>query len=217
MADSILIRFGTRSLEQAKQAAQAIAKQVQATAKQLKDLPPELRKSFREAARGAAKQRREELKAQAGRLDLLKRASALEGRDLGVSALLRGRVNQGKEVFEKASTVFGAATSGNLAGGLTLLGNVPVIGQVAAGAAAVAAIVLPILQRELDSRLAAMETRSAVRQQRAFFEADVERRFREDPAFRDQEVRRAVREAQAEENALRDGPWRRRGRYVVGE
>ena len=217
MADSILIRFGTRSLEQAKQTAQSIAKQVKETAKQLKDLPPELRKSFREAARGAAKARQEEIRTQAGRLDLLKRASALEGRDIGASALLRGQVNQGKELFEKGASVFGAATSGNLASGLTLLGNVPVIGQVAAGAAAVAAIVLPILQKELDARMAAMEQRSAVRQQRAFFEADVERRFREDPAFRDREVGRAVREEMERDKALRNGPFRRGGRFVVGE
>lgn len=217
MADSILIRFGTRSLEQARETAKLIAKQVRETAKQLKDLPPEMRKAFREAARNAAKQRQDDLREQANRLDLLKRSTAIQGRDLGGSALLRGQVTKGKELFEKASSIFNAASTGNLASGLNLLGNVPVVGQVAAGAAAVAAIVLPILQREIDSKIAALEVRSRVRAERALFEADVERRFREDPAFRDEQVRRAVREEQARDAALRQGPWRRRGRFVVGE
>lgn len=217
MADSILINFATRKLQEAREAAKQIAKQVREASKNLKDLAPEARKQFRAAQAEIAKRRKAEIDAQAGRLDLLKRATALDGRDLGASALLRGRVNAGKEAFEKATSVINAASTGNIAGGLTLLGSVPVIGQVAAGAAAVAAIVLPILQRELDAKLAAAEIRSQTRQQRAFFEADVERRFREDPAFRDEQIRRAVREEQAQDEALRQGPWRRRGRYVVGE
>lgn len=217
MADSILIRFATAQLDKARETAKQIAKQVRDTAKQLKDLPPEVRKAFREAARNAQKQREEEIREQARRLDLLKRSVAIQGRDLSQAALVSGQINLGKKLWSHGSMIFNVAASGNLFGAINALEKVPGVGLAAGGVAAVAAIVLPILQRELDAKLAAMEIRSRVREERALFESDVARRFREDVRFRDQMIRRAVREEQIRDAALRSGRWRRRGRFLIGE
>lgn len=216
MADSIVIRFATQSLDKARETAKQIAKQVQATARQLKDLPRETRQAFREAAKNAAKQRQEEIKAQADRLNLLQRAQAVSGRNLpsgfaGANAVL----NRGKGAFDQVSGLAGNLASGNVAG--LLGGAAGVAGPVAAVAATVAAIVLPILRRELNVELAAMETRSAARQERDRFQADVRRRFREDVDFRDEQVRRALDEDRRRERALREGGWRRGGRFTVSE
>lgn len=75
----------------------------------------------------------------------------------------------------------------------------------AAGVAAVAVLgclALLASKRSTDARLRGMEERSRQRQVEAFRQADVERRFKEDPAFRDRMVREAVEEE------------RRRGRRV---
>lgn len=214
MSESITINFLQRGLKEARETAKRIAAQVKEASKNLKELAPEARRQFAAKQRELAKERADEIKAMQTKLGLERSAAKIRTRGLGFSAALKGDVDKGKEAFERLRSIGSAAATGNLAAGLGLLGNVPVVGQVAAGVGAIVGIVLPILQRELDARVAAIETRSAVRQQRAFFEADIARRFREDPEFRDRLTRNATRADAARSAALRAGGWRRRGRFM---
>lgn len=214
-AREILIRFKTAALDRAKKTADDIARKVKEAAKGIKDV--QARKAFRAEARDAAKARRADIAGQTQRLDFEKRASALGTRNSGdLSGAVRKAGNQGKEALERANSIFNVASSANLAGAMTLLGRVPVLGQVAAVAGSVVAIVMPLLQREIDAKITAAVNASELRQRRAFFEADVAKRFREDPDFRDRETRRAVRE-EIQGAAAREGRWRRRGQFTVPE
>lgn len=211
MANQVLIQFKAAGLEKAKALAKDIAAKVKEAARAIKDV--EVRKKFRAAQKRIAGERADEIAEQERSLGLLKRGAALSGREVAPVGVRRA-VNQGKEALEKVRSTLGAAATGNIAGALTLLGSVPVVGQVAAGVGAVAAIVLPILQRELDAKVAGIENRIIARQSEVFFEADRRRRLREDVEFRDRETRKAYREFQQTEAALKAGGWRRRGAFL---
>lgn len=214
MSETISINFLSRGLDQAKDAAKRIAGQVREASRALKDLAPEARRQFAARQRELAKERQDAIAAMRDRLRLERTYAKFSGRDLGASQDLRAAVAQGRGALGKARSAFGAVSSGNLAGGLSLLAGVPVVGQVAAGAAAVAALVMPYLERQLEARMQAIERASTIRQERAFFEADFARRFAEDPDFRDKLTREAVMSAQADGAAIRSGRLRRRGRFL---
>lgn len=217
MSDSIFINFLERGLKEAKETAARIAKQMKEASRSLKELAPEARKQYLVRQRELAAERKAELKALQQRVNLERGYDRIRGRSLIGSAGLTQQANRLKEGGETLRTAATAISTGNLAAGLTVLAKVPVIGQVAAAAGAVVAIVLPIMQRELDARLAGLDVRSALAQRRALFEADVGRRFAEDIEFRNKQTRSAVRDEMRRDAALRAGPWRRRGRFVVGE
>ena len=211
-AEVILIRFSTQALDRARKVADDIDKKIKAAARGIKDLA--VRNKFLGKQAVLQQERREDIRRQ----DFSIRARQLAAQEAAnFSAGIRRRGNDAKEFFERANRVVDVAQAGNLAGALNLLGRVPVVGQVAAVAGAVASVVLPLLQRDLDAKLAAMENRIALRQQRIFRDVDVERRFREDIDFRDKVTRDAVREEMDRDAAMRKNGWRRRGRFTVPE
>lgn len=217
--NDIIIAFKTVALEKAKALADDIDKRVKSALKNIKDV--RVRKQYRDTQRGIAEERRADIQRRERDLNLARRGDALAGRDsaaFGQDA--RRGANQARSAAGKAGRLLGIAQSGDITGALSLLGAVPGLGAVAAaaaGVAAVARVVLPILQKELDAKFKAQENRSLLRQQQAFIRADPARRFREDPDFRDQQTRKAVREAMQADAAARGGGWRRRGRYTVPE
>ena len=217
MAENVFINFLSRGLKEAREASARIAKQMKEASKSLKELAPEARRQFIARQRELATERKAEIAGLQQRVNLESGYANIRGRALSSSAGLKRQVSQLKEGGETLRTAATALSASNLVAGLNLLAKVPVVGQVAAAVGAVVAIVLPIMQRELDARIAGLETRSAVEQKRALFEADVGSRFANDIEFRNKATRSAVRDELRRDAALRSGPWRRRGRYVVGE
>lgn len=212
MANQVLIAFKTAGLEKAKALAKDIAAKVKEAAKAIKDV--EVRKKYKAAQKQIAGERAADIAAQEEQLGLLRRGSALRGRQVaGVN--VRGVANQQKEALEKLRTLSGAASTGNISGALTLLGSVPVVGQVAALAAAAAAIVLPVLQKRQDFLDAARDALIRTRIQEILESGDFARRLEEDVQFRDRQARRAVDLFQRTERARAVGGWHPRSGGLI--
>lgn len=212
MASEVLIAFKTRGLEQAKKLAEDIARKVKEAAKSIKDVS--VRKKFQAAQKKIAGERAEEIAQQERDLDLLKRGGKLKGREIR-GANVRGAANQGKEALEKLRTLGGVASSGNLSGALTLLGGVPVVGQVAAAAAAVVAIVLPILEKRqafLDAARADL-IRAQIREE--LDRSDFAARVANDVQFRALQERRAGELFLRTERARAVGGWHPRSGGLI--
>lgn len=214
-ANEIIIRFKTIALEKAKKLTEDIEKKIKAAGRNIKDVAT--RNKFVGKASVLAEERLQEIR-QLDHSIRAKRLAEQDGANFGQRA--RQGIGQAREKAGKLGQALGIAQSGDLTSGLTLLAGIPGLGQVAAAAAIAAAaarIVLPILQKEIDQKNKAMENRLALRQQRAFLEADPARRFAEDPDFRDKQTRRAVMDQLARDRAARAGGWRRRGAFTVPE
>lgn len=211
-ANEILIRFKTVALERAKKLTEDIEKKIKNAGRQIKDVA--VRNKFVGRASVLAEEKRQEIQQQ----DFAIRARRLAEQQQDFGRATRGGVSQGKEALEKGGKLLNAAA--DPLGALRVLGAaIPGLGQIAGAAAlvgAVAKVVLPFLQKELDAKFKAAENAALLRQQRAFLAADVGRRFREDVDFRDEQTRRAVREFLDQERAARAGGWRRRG-FTVPE
>lgn len=212
MANQVLIAFKTAGLEKAKALAKDIAAKVKEAAKAIKDV--EVRKKFKAAQKQISGERAADIAAQEEQVGLLRRGSALKGRQVsGVD--VRGAANRQKEALEKLRTLSGAASTGNISGALTLLGGVPVVGQVAALAAAAAAIVLPVLQKRQDFLDAARDALIRTRIQEIIESGDFARRLEEDVQFRDRQARRAVDLFQRTERARAVGGWHPRSGGLI--
>lgn len=211
-ANEILIRFKTVALERAKKLTDDIEKKIKNAGRQIKDVAT--RNKFVGRASVLAAEKRQEIQ----ELDFGIRARQLQEQQQGFGGASRRGVSQGKELVEKGSKVLNAAA--DPLGALRALSlAIPGLGQVAAAAglvAAVSRVVLPFLEKELEAKFKAVENRALLRQQRAFLEANVGRRFREDLDFRDEQTRRAVKEFLEQDQAARAGGWRRRG-FTVPE
>lgn len=212
MASEVLIAFKTRGLEQAKKLAEDIARKVKEAAKTIKDVS--VRKKFQAAQKKIAGERAEEIAEQERDIDLLRRGGKLKGRELR-GANVRGVANQGKEAFEKLRTLGAVASSGNLAGALTLLGSVPVAGQVAAAAAAAVALVLPILEKREQVFQARRDERTKQIVAEVLRTTDFSRRLAEDVEFRAAQEKRAGELFLRTERARAVGGWHPRSGGLI--
>lgn len=212
MANEVLIAFKTKGLEQAKALAKDIAAKVKEAARHIKDV--QTRKNFRAAEKRLAGERSEDIEERERNLGLLKRGSALHGREIP-GANVRGVSNRAKEGLEKLRGIGGVVTSGNLAGALTLLGSVPIVGQVAALTGAVTAIVLPILEKREEIFQARRDQRVKDLVAAELRSGEFAKRLAEDVSFRAQQERRAVDLFQRTERARAVGGWHPRSGGLI--
>lgn len=218
MANEILIRFKTQSLDRAKQLAKDIAASVKESAKGIKDAVE--RRAFLAEARAAAKERKEELGAASTRLGLEKRAANL--RDASQAQIDRSV----EKALKNAQRAQGAATKlsgvvGMVAGlgdkdplGAGLAAASLVGGPVGSAVAAAGALVgwfTGYVDREFDKMVAKRWAEWDRRFEQAMRDLDLEARYQEDSVFRG----RINAEATAIYVARRDAGWEPRGRAFL--
>lgn len=199
MAESIIIRFGTRALDKAREQAQAIASALKDSKDLLRGLAPAARKAFKAAVRAGLKERTDAIDIAQKRLA----NSQLQRSQRGVDALDdgagRGIARIGRRIDRLGMLGGGLAaviTSDDPTGlkglQLALHGlHAAAPGSTIGIIAAVASQVLSVLEAQIAKDLAqAAELLNAEIENR-LAEADTSKRYQDDPNFRAAEQRRA--------------------------
>ena len=199
MSESIVIRFATQGLEAAKKLSKEILDTAKQAAKTIKDVTA--RKEFLASARAAFKERKDEL---ADLVSSEQRSRTLRQRATqGLVGAPRPEpsfdqaVNRGHALFGRAQALAAAVS-----GGSPLTAGVGAIGAAFGGPAGA---VLSIVNAALGPVIARLEKESAERierasrlleaqVQRALTDADLGKRYEEDPNFR-REQQEEAREA----------------------
>lgn len=215
---SIIIDFGTRNIERARESLKEVVREAKAALKSIKD--GKERAAARRAINEEARAVQENL---AARERLLQRGDGTAGR-------LRGALFSGGTAFDPLQRVrqgLGAAASlggnlatGNLGGTLNSLasgvgGLLPKLGPLAAIAGSVVELVRAEVERQEARRVAIVEAQVQAEVARALERADVRGRLERDPFFRRQQERRAAEAFVAAEAARAAGGFHPRGRRLI--
>lgn len=184
MANEVVVKFGLRALDAAKQRAREILALSKEAAKSVQD--PAFRKEFARKARETAKATVADARE---RVRLQKLAS--EARVATSTPQLNRAFSKVNEVKEKGLAVAGAVAGfGSVTGGITTATSLLGLGPVGAAVAAVVAAVVPIVERRQAVRERAAARALELRIERALREADYRSRLEKDAVFRRREEER---------------------------
>jgi len=200
VAKTVFLSFALRKL----QAAEKTAKDILVSVKKSATLSRKERREQAGQARASLKEIRARQKVERQRLKLGRRAHGLRGRDV-----VRGQQDRFAAFF---GTVGAAREKGELLGRMLLSGEVNVsqllsgVGPLLAGMGPFAALLAPLteklmayvderLEQELKVQASALRAELATE----LFVADFEKRFREDPAFAQEQAQKAFLQTLREE------------------
>ncbi len=178
MSEEVVIPFRTRALDAAKARAREILGLAKEAAKEIKDKLE--RKTFLADARAQAKATIGQAKDRL-RLADASRAKTFEATSKATINRAFGRVN---EVREKAGAIFGAVSDFRVGGGITALAGLSGFGPAGAAAAAIAGLVLPLIQKQVEERQKNEARALLSRVEDRLRETDYAARLRTDAAFR---------------------------------
>lgn len=219
----VVLQFAERNLKKARENAQVVARLVKQAAKDIKDV--DRRKEVLKDLRERQKRERAEFKAEGKRQQLERRG--LRGRNRfggfegGRSALASAdpTFSTLNALREKGTVTAGLFRGGGLASGASILsgasegvsGLIAGFGPIAALAGAVATLVVPIVEERFELLISQRVTEGIAKIERRLAEADLERRFREDPLFAEQKAQEAL----ARERSLEAAGFHRRAQTLA--
>lgn len=206
MAESIIIRFGTKALDAAKAQAQAIAQALRGSKDLLRGLSADARKTFKASIKAGLKEREEAIDLAQKRLANVQAQRAQRGKDPEIDAAVARALAQvshgvgrlysfagGLEAFMSSDDPGGA--KGLELGLRGLHAAAPSLGAIGGPVATLIAImgthIVAALAAESAKNLATFEARVSLRIEAALAEANVAERYKDDPTFRAAEQRRA--------------------------